>query len=91
MLKKTEGVKGCHLRKKVQNKEPHEKLHVSYRSKEVDQIRKEYGLTPLQTIVRSCLKCGAKFDSEGIHNRMCNYCAKMVTRSSKDKTTYIED
>lgn len=36
---------------------------------------KEYKLR-LKLKERNCLACGERFQSEGYHNRMCNYCRR---------------
>ncbi len=36
---------------------------------------KEYKVK-LKLVDRECLHCGESFQSEGFHNRMCNYCRR---------------
>ena len=41
---------------------------------DVQQCRKELALTPLAPKMRTCLRCGEHFESEGWHNRVCFLC-----------------
>lgn len=38
-----------------------------------DQMQRQADRQVLK-VVRPCLCCGASFDSEGIHNRLCGHC-----------------
>ena len=38
------------------------------------------------TTTRKCMTCGAKFESEGAHNRMCNECRRKERPSPFDPT-----
>lgn len=40
-------------------------------SKNVNSLRKEFGMTPLVVKYRECLKCGRTFRSRGPQNRLC--------------------
>lgn len=43
---------------------------------EIEVARKAANLKPVKTLIKHCLSCGAKFASEGAHNRVCDDCRK---------------
>jgi hypothetical protein len=47
---------------------------------DVDQCRKYHNLKPLQERVCNCLRCNIKFTSHGLHNRLCYFCRREITR-----------
>jgi hypothetical protein len=42
--------------------------------KEAAPTRQVVGYKPIKINIRKCLKCECKFQSEGIHNRLCQDC-----------------
>lgn len=43
--------------------------------KDINKTREALGLKPIKYIIRECLKCDVKFESNGPNNRMCDDCA----------------
>lgn len=68
----------------------HKNNYMSFRSKEVDHLRRYLKMQPLQSMTRQCLKCNRKFDSEGAHNRMCPVCSKSADKVNNTGDTYAE-
>jgi len=46
----------------------------------VEQCRQYHNLKPLQEKVCKCLRCSLNFTSHGLHNRLCYFCRREVTR-----------
>lgn len=48
----------------------------------VESLRKEMGLHPITPKERACMKCGARFMSEGPHNRLCGVCRNSARQAN---------
>ena len=50
------------------------KTNKKYDIEQINQVRRLSGLKEIISGHRICLRCGRKFVSEGIHNRLCDSC-----------------
>ena len=55
-----------------------------YDLKQINDARRMSGLKEISVKVRSCLRCGREFVSEGDHNRLCDFCRKFSMRDQSE-------
>lgn len=72
---------GNQVFKEVTDKKTGKKTKVKAREKyivheenSIQVVRREVDMPPVSIKIRNCLGCSEKFESEGIHNRLCNDC-----------------
>jgi hypothetical protein len=49
--------------------------YIVHEENPIKVVRRVLKMDEIKLTVRNCLGCSEKFESEGIHNRLCNECA----------------
>jgi len=65
------------IRFNIQQKNTINKLSKKKKLK-LNKIRKELKLNNVKMNIRNCLSCYQKFESQGLHNRLCDCCRQSI-------------